>query len=68
VRTNALGLPLVLVQDPKIRIGAEWLARLGLLGILANPIDIDEFRMLLEDVSQPRLARGTSAGFGPAPT
>jgi CheY-like chemotaxis protein len=67
-RTNALGVPLVLVQDPKVRIGAEWLARLGLLGILGNPIDADEFRMLLEDVSRPRLARGTSTGLGPSPT
>jgi DNA-binding response OmpR family regulator len=65
-RTNALGVPLVILEGTKVRIGTEWLARLGLLGILHDPVDTDEFRALLDDVTSPRLARGTSAGLPPA--
>src|SRR5262245_44659864 len=28
-RNNELGMPLILMQDPRVRIGTEWLARLG---------------------------------------
>lgn len=67
-RNNALALPLILMHDARIRIGTEWLARLGLLGILASPVDLDEFREMLEGVTRPRLARGTEAGFLRRPT
>lgn len=63
-RNNSLGLPLILMQDPQLRIGGEWLARLGLLGILRSPISVAEFRELLDDITRPRLARGTAAPFG----
>lgn len=62
-RTNALGMPLIIMHDPQIRIGTEWLARLGLLGILRSPVDTDEFRAMLDGIMRPRLARGTEAGF-----
>jgi DNA-binding response OmpR family regulator len=65
-RNNALGMPLVIMQDAKVQVGTEWLARLGLLGILRDPLDAAEFRALLDDVTRPRIARGTSAGFPPA--
>ncbi|HYU16745.1 MAG TPA: hypothetical protein VEL05_11755 [Candidatus Acidoferrum sp.] len=61
-RNNALHLPLILMQDPDLRIGSE-LARLGLLGVLKTPVDPDQFRELLEDITRPRLARGTETPF-----
>lgn len=64
-RNNALSLPLLLLQDERARIGVEWLGRLGLLGILPRPVDGDSFRLMLDDITRPRLARGTNAGFGP---
>jgi DNA-binding NtrC family response regulator len=67
-RNNALALPLILMQNERIRLGTEWLARLGLLGILASPVDLDEFTSMLEGVTRPRLARGTEAGFLRRPT
>ena len=67
-RNNALSLPLILVQDPEARIGTEWLARLGLIGILRSPIDLAEFREILLDVTRPRLARGTAAPLHRRPT
>lgn len=66
-RNNAIGLPLVLMQDDQLRIGAEWLARLGLLGILRNPVDADEFGRLLDGFTRPRTARGTAPPFSRGP-
>ncbi len=60
-RNNELHVPLILMQDPRLRIGTEWLARLGLLGILPRPVDADEFGRLLKDITRPRLGRGTEA-------
>jgi len=60
-RNNELGMPLILMQDTRVRIGTEWLARLGLLGILRSPVDAAEFGQLLRDITQPRIARGTAA-------
>ncbi|HWM87359.1 MAG TPA: hypothetical protein VNO33_16015 [Kofleriaceae bacterium] len=62
-RNNALGMPLILMQDRQVRVGTEWLARLGLLGILCNPVDTDEFREMLEGFTRPRLGRGTAPPF-----
>jgi DNA-binding response OmpR family regulator len=62
-RNNALGLPLILMQDPQLRIGTEWLARLGLLGFLRSPVDADEFGRLLDCITRPRTARGTTPPF-----
>jgi DNA-binding response OmpR family regulator len=62
-RNNAIGLPLILMQDPDLRIGTEWLARLGLLGILRQPVDADEFGRLLDGFTRPRTARGTTPPF-----
>ncbi|HTE50404.1 MAG TPA: hypothetical protein VK698_06000 [Kofleriaceae bacterium] len=64
-RNNALALPLILVDSDRVRLGAELLGRLGLLGILPMPVDADQFRALLDDITRPRFARGTNAGFGP---
>ena len=66
-RNNAIGLPLILMQDRNLRIGNEWLARLGLLGFLRSPVDADEFGRLLDDITRPRIARGTSPAFGSDP-
>jgi len=64
-RNNALGVPLILLQNAKVRIGSEWIARLDLFGVLRSPVDAAEFRALLDDITRPRLARGTSAGLPP---
>src|SRR5262249_13165573 len=64
-RNNALSLPVILMRDESVRIGGEWLARLGLLGVLTSPVDADQFRALLEDITRPRLARGTETPFRP---
>jgi DNA-binding response OmpR family regulator len=62
-RNNAIHLPLILMQDAQLRIGTEWLARLGLLAFLRSPVDADEFGQLLDGLTRPRTARGTSPPF-----